>query len=174
MTVPRSLNVCDNWTASGLRQEMASDRRQRRVADEVQRLLHYLAEHYTGREEAKDLERSSAGLEEHEIAVEQRRVMRREHQLADKLARAFQRGLRRAYEASRAGGNAITLDDRKRDENEMAEALIHFLVGPGLAKSTSRETEPMHYQYIISIDWDALARVAQEAQVDLAALLEDR
>ncbi len=142
------------------------------VADEARRLLHYLAEHYIGREEAKDLERSSAGLEEHEIAVEQRRVLQREHRLADKLARPFQRGLRRAYEASRAGGNAITLDDRKRDENEMAEALIHFLVGLGLAKSTTRETEPMHYQYIITIDWEALARVAAEAQVDLATLLE--
>ncbi len=142
------------------------------MADEVRRLLHYLAEHYIGREEAKDLERSSAGLEEHEIAVEQRRVLQREHRLADRLARPFHRGLRRAYEASRAGGNAITLDDRKRDENEMAEALIHFLVGLGLAKSTTRETEPMHYQYIITIDWEALARVAAEAQVDLATLLE--
>jgi len=143
-----------------------------RRVDEAQRLLHYLAEHYTGREEAKDLERSSAGLEEHEIAAEQRRVMRREHQLAEKLARAFQRGLRRAYAAYLAGGNAITLDDRKRDENEMAEALIHFLVGTGLAKSTTRETEPLHYLYIIAVDWDALARVAREAQIDLAALLE--
>jgi hypothetical protein len=142
------------------------------VATEAQRLLHYLAEHYTGREEAKDLERASAGLEEHEIAAEQRRVIRREHQLADKLARAFQRGLRRAYEAHRAGGNAITLDDRRRDENEMAEALIHFLVGPGLAKSTTRETQPMHYLYIISIDWEALERVARDAQVDLASVLE--
>ncbi|MCS7051601.1 MAG: hypothetical protein NZL87_08315, partial [Thermomicrobium sp.] len=64
--------------------------------------------------------------------------------------------------------------DRKRDENEMAEALIHFLVGPGLAKSTTRETEPLHYLYVIAIDWDALARVAQDAQVDLATLLEVR
>lgn len=142
------------------------------MSDDVQRLLHYLAEQYTGREEAKDLERSSSGLEEHEIAAEQRRVMRREHQLAEKLARPFQRGLRRAYEAYRAGGNAITLDDRKRDENEMAEALIHFLVRSGLARSTTRETEPMHYLYIISIDWEALARVAQDAEVDLAALVE--
>lgn len=142
------------------------------MAEEVYRLLHYLAEHYTGREEVKDLERSSAGLGEHEIAAEQRRVLRREHQRAEKLAWAFRQGLRRAYQAHCAGGNAITLDDRKADENEMAEALIHFLVGPGLAKSMVRETEPMHYLYIIAVDWEALARVAEKAQVDLAALVE--
>lgn len=142
------------------------------MTDEVQRLLHYIAEHYTGREEAKDLERSAAGETAEEIVAGQRRVMRKERALADRLARPFQRGLRRAYAAHRAGGDAISLDDRDPEENQMAEALIHFLVGPGLARSMTRETEPMHYTYIITINWEKLAALAHEANIDLDALLK--
>ncbi len=142
------------------------------MTDEVQRLLHYIAEHYTGREEAKDIERSAAAETADEIVAGQRRVMRKERALADRLARPFQRGLRRAYAAYRAGGDAISLDDRNPEENRMAEALIHFLVGPGLARSITRETEPMHYTYIITINWEKLAALAHEASVDLDALLK--
>ncbi|MCM8748491.1 hypothetical protein NET02_04985 [Thermomicrobiaceae bacterium CFH 74404] len=142
------------------------------MADEVQRLLHYIAEHYTGLEEAKDVERSAAAETAEEIIAGQRRVMRKERALADRLARPFQRGLHRAYAAYRAGGNAISLDDRDPEENQIAEALIHFLVGPGLAHSMTRETEPMHYTYIITINWARLAALAHEANVDLDALLK--
>lgn len=142
------------------------------MTDEVQRLLHYIAEHYTGREEAKDIERSAAAETAGEIVAGQRRVMRKERALADRLARPFQRGLRRAYAAHRAGGDAISLDDRDPEENQMAEALIHFLVGPGLARSMTRETEPMHYTYIITINWEKLAALAHEANIDLEALLK--
>ncbi len=142
------------------------------MTDEVQRFLHYIAEHYTGREEAKDIERSAAAETADEIVAGQRRVMRKERALADRLARPFQRGLRRAYAAHRAGGDAISLDDRDPEENQMAEALIHFLVGPGLARSMTRETEPMHYTYIITINWEKLAVLAHEANIDLEALLK--
>lgn len=142
------------------------------MADDVQRLLHYIAEHYTGREEAKDVERSAAGEAAEDIVAGQRRVMRKERALADRLARPFQQGLHRAYAAYRAGGNAISLDDRDPEENEIAEALIHFLVGPGIAHSKTRETEPMHYVYIITVDWAKLAAVAKDAHVDMNALLK--
>jgi hypothetical protein len=143
------------------------------MADEAQRLLYYIVEHYTGREEVKDVERSATTAEAvQEIEAEQRRVMRKERALADRMVRPFLRGLAKAYAAYCAGGNAITLDDRNAEENLMAEALIHFLVGPGLASSMSRETEPMHYLYIISVHWDKLAELARKAQVDLEAMLK--
>ena len=142
------------------------------MPDEVQRLLHYIAEHYTGLEEAKEVERSAAADATGEIRAGQRRVMQRERALAHRLARPFERGLRRAFAAYRAGGDAISLDDRDPEENRMAEALVHFLVGPGLARSLTRETEPMHYTYIITVNWEKLAMLAREAKVDLDAVLE--
>jgi hypothetical protein len=53
----------------------------------------------------------------------------------------------------------------------MADALVHFLVGPGLAESTTRETEPMHYVYTVAIDWHELNAVAKAANVDLDTIV---
>jgi hypothetical protein len=98
-------------------------------------------------------------------------VVKQEDDRIDALSDLFHAGLKRADDARRAGGNAISLDDRKPEEDQQADALIHFLVRSQLATSTSRETDPRQYIYTISVDWDALDQVAREAKVNLASIL---
>jgi hypothetical protein len=142
------------------------------VADDVGKLLRYIGRHYLARQEAIGIELDATAADEAgEIVASQRRAAREEEQRADTLAAAFREGLRRADSARRAGGNAISLDDRKPDQDRQAEALIQFLVRAGLATSTSRETDARHYIYTISVDWTALDRVAREARVDLRDIL---
>lgn len=143
-----------------------------RLANDVQKLLQHIVHTYIARQEAIDVERDASAAEPGaEIAADQRRVFKEEEHRADELADPFRDGLRRANDARRAGGNAISLDDRKPEENEQADALIHFLVRSHLATSTSRETDQHHYIYTIAIDWDTLDRVAQEAKVNLSSVL---
>lgn len=135
------------------------------MPDDLERLLKYIVHHYTGREEIKDVERDASSVDD--IAAGQRRALREEEQRAGVLAPAFREGLRRAASARRAGGNAISLDDRNPVENQIADALVHFLVRSGIATSSTRETEPMHYIYTIAVDWNRLLAVARHAHVDL-------
>lgn len=142
------------------------------MADDVGKLLRYIVRHYLARQEAIDIEREATAADEAgEIVASQRRAVREEEQRADSLADAFREGLRRSHAAVRAGGNAISLDDRRPDQERQAEALIQFLVRADLATSTSRETDEHRYIYTIAVDWAALDRVAHEARVDLHDLL---
>lgn len=140
------------------------------MADELDKLLKYIIHQYTGREEIKDVERDATSVED--VAVEQRRVLREEETRADTLAAAFREGITRARDAHRAGGDAISLDDRNPVENQIADALISFLVRPGIATSSARQTEPQHYIYTVAVDWDRLATIAARAHVDLHSLIE--
>jgi hypothetical protein len=138
------------------------------VADEVEKLLRHIARRYLAREEALEVERdANAENDAENIAAAQRRIRRDEEQRATSMADDFRAALLRAEAARRAGGNAISLDDRKPDDNRQADALIHFLVRSDLAASTTRETDQHRYIYTIAVDWDALARTAREAKVDL-------
>jgi hypothetical protein len=78
----------------------------------------------------------------------------------------------RSHNAMRAGGDAISLDDRDPEQNQIADAMVHFLVGPGLATSRTRATDPQHYIYTIWIDWTKLRGVAREAEIDLTESLK--
>ena len=143
------------------------------VSDDLQRLLRYIVHHYTWREEVKDIELEASPLENGgDIAASRRRALRDVQQRADLLSDAFRDGLKRASDAQRAGGNAISLDDRVPEDNRIADAMIHFLVGTGLAHSTTRETDPLHYIYTVSVDWTRLNTVAREARVDLGAAIK--
>lgn len=142
------------------------------MADDVEKLLRFIARGYLGRQEALEIERDATAADEGpNIVADQQRVMREEEQRASDLSGAFREGLLRADAARRAGGNAISLDDRKPDEERQAEALIHFLVRSDLASSTTRETEQHRYIYTVSVDWEALDRVAHDARIDLHDLL---
>ena len=136
---------------------------------DIDRLLKYIVHNYTAREEIKEVEREASAVDD--IVAGRRRALREEEHRAEMLAAPFREGLRRADAARRAGGDAISLDDRDPQDNLIADALVHFLVGPGMATSSTRETEPMHYIYTISIDWDQVAAVARRANVDLDAVI---
>ncbi len=143
------------------------------MSDDLQRLLRFIVQHYTWREEVKDIELDASPLEQgSDIAASRRRVRREVEQRADLLSDAFRDGLKRASDARRAGGDAISLDDRVPEDNHIADAMMQFLVGTGLAHSTTRETEPLHYIYTVSIDWSRLNSVARDARVDLGAAMK--
>jgi hypothetical protein len=142
------------------------------VADDVDKLLRFIARRMLAREQALEIERdASAANDAPDIVADQERAVREEEQRADDLAGPFKDALRRADAARRAGGNAVSLDDRKLEDDRQADALIHFLVRSDLASSTTRETEQHQYIYTISIDWEALDRVAHEANVNLGGIL---
>ncbi|MFN8593407.1 MAG: hypothetical protein U0031_18270 [Thermomicrobiales bacterium] len=90
---------------------------------------------------------------------------------ADTLSGPFRSGLILAFEAQQKGVHEIRLDDRNPEENAIADALIAYLVGFDLAESRSVETQPNHYDYFVSVNWDALYRTADSAGIDLPAAL---
>jgi hypothetical protein len=142
------------------------------VADGISKLLMYIACHYTGPEEAKDLEREATSRSGQDLDGERKKAIREEEQRAQQLDEAFRAGLNRALEANQAGGDAILLDDRDPQENQIADAMVHFLVGPGIATARTRETTPQHYTYTIWVDWDQLHAIARRAEVDLRQALK--
>ena len=144
------------------------------MPDRVRRLLDHLVVDYVVREEQREIDLSAPAAElGAEIASEKQRAAAREARRADDLANAFERGLVGAYRAQRAGQPELVLDDRQPDENQMADALIRFLVTLELASSRTEETEPLHYVYYVAVDWIKLAAVAAEAEIDLDATLSE-
>jgi hypothetical protein len=142
------------------------------VSDESRKLLRYIVRNVIAHQEAVDIETDATAVDRGpELEADLRRAQREEEQRADDLADAFRDGLLRAGAAWRVGGNAISLDDRKEEDNRQADALIQFLVRADLAASTTRETDRYRYIYTISIDWDALAKVARDAKVDFNDVL---
>jgi hypothetical protein len=105
------------------------------------------------------------------IEADKRRAASDAASRAQALAGPFRQGLIVAFEAQGTGHAEIRLDDRDPEQNAITDALITYLVRFGLAESWSEETEPSHYNYFISINWDALYDVANRAGVDLPAAL---
>jgi hypothetical protein len=143
------------------------------VADDLARLLQHIARQYTGPQEMKEVERDAPNISAEDLGRKRDRAHRDEERRVQELGDAFRRGLARCYRAREAGGDAISLDDRDPEQNQMADALVHFLVGPGIATSRTRETTSRHYIYTIWIDWSKLFAVAREAQIDLKASIRN-
>jgi hypothetical protein len=132
------------------------------VADDLRKLLDHIVRTYVLRDELVSIDQDASASDRGEsIESDKKRAMRRELDRADDLAEAFARGV------GRSNSGVIVLDDRKEEENQMADALIHFLVRTDLATSRSIETEPNHYRYQIMINWRKLETVARDAGVDL-------
>lgn len=142
------------------------------MADSVDRLLKILIEREILRVEEKNVE-LTAGPRVSAETVDTNQTIEadREHQRVSDLGGAFASGLRRAYAAQQAGEHEIALDDRRQDENAMADALVQFLVRPHYATSQTDQSEPNHYIYRIAVDWEHLNRLADEAGIDLRAAL---
>ncbi len=142
------------------------------MPEQVRRLLDYIVSSYVVVDEQKDIDLNAPASESGaEIATEKTDVAERERARAGALAEPFRLGLLAAYRMRQAGQRELPLDDRVPDENAMADALIRFLVSFGLAESRTEETEPMHYVYHVSVDWDRLGAVAGRAGIDLDAVL---
>lgn len=142
------------------------------MADDVRKLLNYIVNNFVVRDEVKTIDLDAPPREPADVIVADKRdVARREQDRADALAEPFARGLVRAHQRASIGGHELALDDRKPEENRMADALIRFLVSYELASSRTEETEPRQYTYYVQVDWDRLAEVARAADVDLERAL---
>ncbi len=142
------------------------------MADGVERLLNVLIDREILRLEEKNVELTAGPRVSAEtVDANQHIEADRERQRVSDLGGAFAAGLRRAYAAQQSGESEIALDDRRLDENAMADALVQFLVRPQYATSQTDQTEPNHYVYRIAVDWAHLSRLADEAGIDLRAAL---
>ncbi len=142
------------------------------MPEQVRRLLDYIVSSYVVVDEQKDIDLNAPATESgNDLDSEKTEVAERERARAIALAEPFRLGLLAAYRMRRSGQRELPLDDRVPDENAMADALIRFLVSFDLAESRTEETEPMHYVYHVSVDWDRLGAVAGRAGIDLDAVL---
>jgi hypothetical protein len=142
------------------------------VADSFAELLEYIVRSLVITDAQKDVDlNASADESAAEIESEKRQIVMDATAQARALLPAFRSGLILSFEAQGVGRPEIRLDDRDAEQNAIADALITYLVRFDLADSRSEETEPGHYDYFISVDWDELYRVADAAGVDLPAAL---
>lgn len=142
------------------------------MADALERLLADLLGQELADREATEAELVASADEPGETTAANRELAReRVGARLDALGPAFAAGLRAAYAAHRAGQPELALDDRRPDENLMADALVQALVRTDLAASRAEETEPNHYCYYLRVDWDRLARLAADQGIDLDAEL---
>ena len=142
------------------------------MPDRIRGLLDYIVSQYVVVDEQKDIDLNAPASESGgEIETEKEEVGQRERERADALAEPFRLGLLAAWQERRAGRGELALDDRRPDENAMADALIRFLVSFDLAESRTEETEPLHYVYHLRVNWDRLAGVARSVELDLDAAL---
>lgn len=144
------------------------------MADRVQTVLDYIVNQYVVRDEQKEVDLHAAPSESGaDIEADKKVAVRREADRADDLADSFRRGLVLAHQARANGQDELSLDDRDPEQNQLADALISFLVRYDLAASETEEIEPLHYRYLISVDWDRLGDVARAADVDLDRALQE-
>lgn len=136
---------------------------------DMRKLLDYVITHRLAPIEEKmaDME-SSARVPGERIEEINAATVEQERDAAARLLPAFAAGLRAA--AINRGG-PLLLDDRNPAQNGIADALIRFLVKPNLATVETEEAGPEHYAYRVTIDWGALERVAQAADVNLEEAL---
>lgn len=138
------------------------------MADGIDRLLHALIEREILRTDQKSVQMTSgARVSAETVDANQQIEIERERNRASELASAFKSGLQRAYATRRAGEAELTLDDRRADDNAIADALVQFLVRPQYATSHSEQTEANHYLYHVTIDWPRLQQFAEESGLDL-------
>lgn len=144
----------------------------RGVADSLERLLHAVVEREIMGIDQKNVQ-LTAGARTPAETVDANQIIEldRERHRATELGPAFSDGVRRAHAVRGTGQDELVLDDRRSDENAIADALVQFLVRPHLATSQTEQTEPNHYTYRIAIDWPRLAAVAAAAGIDLDAEL---
>ena len=139
------------------------------MADDMRKLLDYIVTQFVVRDEQRAIELDAPPSDNgSNLEDDKREAARRELERADDLAESFARGIALAYRRASLCGAFLSLDDRKPDEERMAEALIRFLVSYDLASSHTEETTEHHYIYQISVYWDRLTEVAKSAGVDLA------
>lgn len=135
----------------------------------VRQLLETIVNQYEVPMEEKAAELSNPAAQqmgEHSADELERRLGVRARALD--LEDPFELGLQAAV---RAGASPLRLDSADAIQNRMADALIQFLVRPGLATVRTDETGPDRFRYAVSVDWPALRAVAAQAGINLEEAL---
>jgi hypothetical protein len=142
------------------------------VADAFADVLELIVRDYAITDAQKDVD-LNASVDEPASVIEadKQQIVTEAAERARQLFPSFRNGLLLAFEAQGIGKHEIALDDRDAEQNAIADALIAYLVRFDFAESRSEETEPGHYDYFISVNWDALYQLAQSAGIDLPAAL---
>jgi hypothetical protein len=142
------------------------------VADPFAELLDTIVRDYVITDAQKDVDLNAApDIPAENIEAQKQDIVADAGETARRLGSAFRTGLILAFEAQGVGKPDIRLDDRDPEQNAIADALIMYLVRFDLANSRSEENEPGHYDYFVSVDWDPLYRLADQAGIDLPAAL---
>ena len=142
------------------------------MADDLRSLLRYIVTNYVVRDEQRAIELDASPSDGGEsIEQDKQDAARREVEWMDEYADAFAQGLARAHQRADLGGTTLTLDDRNPAEDSMADALIRVLVSNNMATSRTEETDANHYTYLLSVNWERLQTVAEQAGIDLAQAL---
>ncbi len=142
------------------------------MADPFAELLTGIVRDYVITDAQKDVDLNAPADEGgRTIEAEKQRIASDAQAQAENRLPSFRRGLILAFEAQGTGHPEIRLDDRDPEQNAIADALIAYLVGFDLAVSRSEETEPGHYDYFVSVNWDALYGLADNLGIDLPAAL---
>lgn len=142
------------------------------MADPFAELLDTIVRDYVITDAQKDVDlNAGADVAAENLEAQKADIVNDAEETSRRLAPAFRRGLLLAFEAQGMGKPDIRLDDRDPEQNDIADALIMYLVRFDLANSRSEETVPGHYDYFISVDWDPLYRLADNAGIDLPAAL---
>jgi hypothetical protein len=136
------------------------------VADDLRQVLDYIVRRYVVDDELRAIDRDASATAP-DLEQDKHQAARREVERADSLAAAFEQGVLKAWHRYAIGGTELALDDRKPDENRMADALIRFLVSYDLASSRSIETGDRTYTYFVTIDWPKLRDIAMAAGINL-------
>jgi hypothetical protein len=142
------------------------------VADAFAELLDIIVRDYAITDAQKDVDLNAPADEPATvIEADKRHIVSEAAERARAMFPSFRTGLLLAFEAQGLGQHEIRLDDRDAEQNAVADALIAYLVRFDFAESRSEETEPGHYDYFISVNWDTLYQLAQSAGIDLPAAL---
>ncbi|MGC4190012.1 MAG: hypothetical protein QM589_02095 [Thermomicrobiales bacterium] len=140
------------------------------MADDLRQVLDYIVRRYVVDDELRTIDRDAPTMAA-DLEQDKYQAARREVERADSLSAAFEKGVVKAWQRYAIGGTELPLDDRKPDENRMADALIRFLVSYDLASSRSIETGDRTYTYFVAIDWPKLRDIAMAAGVNLDRIL---
>lgn len=131
------------------------------MADEFGKLLKYIVDQRVMHNEREVSEIDATAVQD--VDAEVSGIAQDTHEAAQRLAPAFEQGLRLAAQA----GGALSVDDTDRRGNDIADAFARFLVTTGLASSQSTPIGDDHYRYTFTLNWPQLRTLAQSAGFNL-------
>ena len=101
-----------------------------------------------------------AEVDPEEMAQNQRRLEREEMDEAHRELGSFRAALEEARQQGEGAEVAFDAADPRQDD--LADALIQYLVRPGYAAVRTEEPSPGHYVYHVQVDWPKLRALAAE------------